>query len=268
MKSRIPLLILVVACIALVVALLSTRKKAVDENARQQEIIVSHSNELQVKSIALAEVTSEKQDLEKQLSEINQEYSSLSNSYVGSTSRLAQTQVTLTETAAALALAESKINELEGQNEELDRQAADLNQTLAGLTVQIEETQKQLDMAQGDKALLQAELERLMAEKAELERQLNDLDVLREQISRLKSELAIERRLDWIRRGLLGADTAKGASRQMQTAKESRSAASDTPKEEPKYDLNVEILDDGTVRVLPAGGDTNATETAPGESPQ
>lgn len=262
MNSRIPLLILVVACIALVVALLSTRKKAVDETTRQQANIVTLSNDLQVKSIALAEVTGEKQDLEKQLTEASQQYDSLSNNYVGSTSRLAQTQVTLSETAAALALAEGKIRELEGQNEELDRQAADLNQTLANLTVQIEQTQHQLDMAQGDKALLQAELERLMAEKAELERQLNDLDVLREQISRLKSELAIERRLDWIRRGLLGADTAKGASRQMQNAKESRSTTGSSPKEEPKYDLNVEILDDGTVRVLPAGGETNTPAPA------
>jgi len=88
-----------------------------------------------------------------------------------------------------------------------------------------------------------------MADKAELERQLNDLEVLKTQIKKLKTELAISKRLDWIRRGILGADEMKGATRQMQTARKSAEPSEPKP-EESIYDLNVEILEDGSVRVL------------------
>ena len=37
------------------------------------------------------------------------------------------------------------------------------------------------------------------------------VDVLREQVKKLKDELSIARRLDWIRRGLYGATERKGA---------------------------------------------------------
>jgi chromosome segregation ATPase len=269
MKSRIPLVILVVACVVLLAMFLTHRKRAIEESAQKDVVIVNHSNEWKKTSIALAEVNSEKQGLERKLATVSQEFSSLSNTFTTTTSRLAQTetalnktQSTLAETEAALRLAETKINELEGQNEELDRQAAGLNQSINNLSSRIEETQRQLDIAQGDKALLQAELERLMAEKAELERQLNDLDLLREQISRLKSELAISRRLDWIRRGLLGGDM-KGATRQMQSARESRTSSGTPASEQPQFNLNVEILDDGTVRVLPPGGEAPAPPDAP-----
>ena len=89
-----------------------------------------------------------------------------------------------------------------------------------------------------------------MTEKAELERQLNDLDLLKQQISKLKSELTLSRRLEWLRRGLLG-DDMKGGARQMKTARESFASDAPKPAETPRFDLNVEILEDGTVRVIP-----------------
>jgi len=250
MKSRIPLLVLVVASLALLVALLATRREAGEQVAMRDEIILDHSNNLQNTSIALEEVRSEKVTLEKQLESLSTNYVSLSNSYQNATGVLVATQSTLDEAEAALLLAESKIADLEGQNEQLDRKTVDLNASLVGLTAQIEETRQQLEMAQGDKALLQSELEKLMAEKAELERQLNDLEVLKTQIKKLKADLAVSRRLDWIRRGILGAGNMKGATLQMQTARESAKPSEEKPRE-PKYDLNVEILEDGTVKVLP-----------------
>ena len=257
MKSRIPLLVLVVACLGLLVALLATRREAAEEVAVREEIILDHSNTIQNTSIALEQVRSKNAVLEEQVTALSTDYASLSNSYQSTTGVLASTQASLDQVEAALQLAESKIADLEGQNEALDRQTMDLNTSLAALTVQIEETQRQLDMAQGDKALLQAELEKLMAEKAELERQLNDLDVLKTQIKKLKSELAISRRLDWIRRGILGAGEMKGATRQMQSARES--ATQGDKRSEPSYDLNVEILEDGSVRVLTPSTNTPAT---------
>ncbi len=270
MKSRIPLLVLVVVSLALLVALLATRREASEQVAAKDEIILDHSNNLQTTSIALDQVRGEKTRLEKELATLTTNYVSLSNSYQTTTgalatteSTLAQTKSTLDQVQSALDLAESKINDLEGQNQELDRKTTDLNASLTTLTLQIEETRRQLSMAEGDKALLQAELEKLMADKAELERQLNDLEVLKTQIRKLKSELAISRRLDWIRRGILGADDMKGATRQMNTARESIESA-EKKSREPNYDLNVEILEDGSVRVLTPG--TNAP--AAGDSGQ
>jgi len=252
-------LVLVVVCLALLVALLATRREASETVAAKDEVILDHSNNLQNTSIALEQVRSEKAGLEKELEVLSTNYVSLSNSYQTTTGVLANTQSALDQVQAALQIAESKIDDLEGQNEELDKKTMDLNASLVTLGRQIEETERQLEMAQGDKALLQAELEKLMDEKAELERQLNDLEVLKTQIKKLKSELAISRRLDWIRRGILG-DDMKGATRQMQNARQSVQTA-DQQSKEPKYDLNVEILEDGTVRVL-----TSETNSPPAES--
>ena len=88
----------------------------------------------------------------------------------------------------------------------------------------------------------------MMAEKAELERQFNDLAVLRAQVSKLKQELSIARRLEWIRRGLFASSEQKGAQKLMQGA----SAPAGPPAvARPAYDLNVEVGADGSVKVIP-----------------
>lgn len=256
------MLVLVVLSLALLFALLATRREASEQVVKKDELIAHHSNEWQKTSIALEELRNEKAGLEKDLTVLTSDYTSLSNSYQNTTGILASTKSTLDETEAALQFAETKIADLEGQNEALDQQTISLNASLAALTVQIDETRQQLELAQGDKAILQAELETLMAEKAELERQLNDLEVLKTQIKKLRSELAISRRLDWIRRGILGAGTTKGATRQMQTARDSVTAKEEEPAKS-KFDLNVEILEDGSVRVLPPPTNAPATDSNP-----
>jgi hypothetical protein len=86
-----------------------------------------------------------------------------------------------------------------------------------------------------------------MAEKAELERQFNDLEVLRAQVKRLKEELNVARRLEWIRKGLFPAGEQKGASLLMQGANAPKKPA----KPQDNYDLNVEVSADGSVKVIP-----------------
>jgi len=125
----------------------------------------------------------------------------------------------------------------------LDKKAADLSLSLTNLTVQIAETQRKLAASEGDKAFLEKELKRLMGEKAELERQFNDLVVLRAQVAKLKEELNIARRLEWIRKGLFAVEEQKGAQLLMQ-----RQPVAKTTN---VYDLNVEVNADGSVRVIP-----------------
>jgi len=85
-----------------------------------------------------------------------------------------------------------------------------------------------------------------MAEKAELERQFNDLAVLRAQVRKLKSELSISKRLEWIRQGLFATGEEKGGQVLTQMHNTSSNA-----KPAYSYDLNVEVSADGTVKVIP-----------------
>ena len=80
------------------------------------------------------------------------------------------------------------------------------------------------------------------AEKAELERQFSDLALLRDQIRKLKDELSIARRLEWIRRGLYGPEP-KGT--------EKLQPGFAAPAGGTNFDLNVEIRQDGGAKVLP-----------------
>ena len=129
---------------------------------------------------------------------------------------------------------------------------------ITNLTAQIEETKRKLATSEGEKGFLEGELKRLVAEKAELERQFNDLKVLRAQVAKLKEELTVARRLDWIRRGLFASNQEKGATRLMQTS------TSQQPKPpEPNYDLNVEVSSDGSVKVIPPLTNTPAATNPP-----
>ena len=72
--------------------------------------------------------------------------------------------------------------------------------------------------------------------------------LLRTQVARLKDELSVAKRLQWIRRGIYGTEIKKGAQILMQgiTARTTRT----------NYNLNVELKQDGTATVVPSS--TNA----------
>jgi len=102
-----------------------------------------------------------------------------------------------------------------------------------------------------------------MTEKTELERQFNDLTVLRAQVAKLKEDLSIARRIEWIRQGLFANSDQKGAQKLMQGVGAPTTQARATPPR-PKYDLNVEVRSDGSVRVIPpATNAPGASNTSP-----
>jgi hypothetical protein len=90
----------------------------------------------------------------------------------------------------------------------------------------------------------------LQVEKAELERQFNDLATLRTQVAKLKEELSIARRLEWIRMGIYGAQDKKGAERLM-------AGSMPAPKSN-NFNLNVELKQDGGGQIVPPPGNTPA----------
>jgi chromosome segregation ATPase len=244
MKNLVGAIILAVICVGLGVALLATKKQAVAEKKKDTDTIFTLSNQWVETSGKLEEQKQVNLTLEKDVATRKTEFAALTNKFSETATKLVNTEDSLKLTKEEVAKRDAKITDLEQQNASLDQKAADLSTALTNLTVQINETQRKLAASEGDKAFLEKELKRLMGEKAELERQFNDLTVLRAQVAKLREELNIARRLEWIRKGLFSVDEQKGAQQLMQ-----RQPAA--PKPTNTYDLNVEVNADGSVRVIP-----------------
>jgi len=265
MKNRIGVIVLIVACLGLLIAVITVNKQATDRSRQDADKILTYSNDLvsaddqlrrqkQVNTLLETDLEQER----KTAAELTNKVMTVSADLAQTSGSLAKTEATLKEVQAAVAERDAKITSLEAQNQQLDKQATELSSSLTNLTVQITETQRKLAASEGDKAFLEKELKRLMADKAELERQFNDLAVLKAQVSKLKEELNIARRIDWIRQGLFASSDQKGAQKLMQGV----SAPAPLAKAaKPAYDLNVEISADGSVKVIPPM--TNAPAASP-----
>src|SRR6185503_9825360 len=129
---------------------------------------------------------------------------------------------------------DAQINQLTSQTNQLTLKMDDLTGAIDKLGKQIADTERRLAASEGDREFLLTELKRLQVEKAELERQFNDLSVLRAQVSKLKEELTVARRLEWLRMGIYGMGDKKGAEKLMQGAKP-------PPPRTNTFDLNVEV---------------------------
>ncbi|MCX8091378.1 MAG: hypothetical protein N3I86_10715 [Verrucomicrobiae bacterium] len=254
MKNLIGVVILAVVCVALAIALASTKKLAREQQQRDAQTIHTLSNQLGDVTRQLEDQRQVNLELEKRIQTGKEEFANLTNRFTEIATTLAKTTESLQLTQEEVRKREARIAELESQNASLDARAAELSQQITNLTVQIEETKRKLAASEGDKAFLEKELKRLLAEKAELERQFNDLTVLRAQVAKLREELNIARRLEWIRKGLFAPDERKGAQLLMQP-KPAPARSTNT------YDLNVEVTADGSVRVIPPL--TNAPSAAP-----
>jgi len=156
---------------------------------------------------------------------------------------------------AELARKDSRIAELEGERVALGKQMDQLTNSIGDLEMQIASTEQRLVSAEGDKEFLIRELKRLQTEKAELERQFNDLAVLRTQVSKLKEDLAISRRLEFIRLNLFG--TAKGGAEKLMPH------ASRPVRPPPPPALDVEFRQDTGARVVAPTNPPPATNAAP-----
>ena len=263
MKSRIGIVVLVLVCLGLVIALITIRKQASDQQQADSAQIVKFSNDLATTAVKLTDQTRVAEELEKDrvaqkksLEELTNQVSQSQASLAEKTTALAKTETALKATQEEVTKRDAKITELENQNQSLDRQAQELSTAITNLTVQIADTQKRLASSEGDRTFLEKELKRLTAEKAELERQFNDVKIVRAQLAKLKEEMNVSRRLEWIRTGLMASSDEKGATRLMKGG--TTPAAQKSSK--PAYDLNVEVSADGSVRVIPPlkPGATNA----------
>jgi chromosome segregation ATPase len=267
MKNRIGAIVLVVLCLGLGIGLIASRKQASDQQHESSERIETLSNKWVKTSSDLEEQKQVAAMYEKDIDAQKKAFGELTNNFTRVSTDLSQTSAKLATTEATLqanqqelAKREARITELETQTQDLNKQATDLSNQLTNLTTQIADTQRKLAASEGDKVYLEKELKRLIAEKTELERQFNDLTVLRAQVAKLKQEMNIARRLEWIRQGLFAKAEQKGAQQLMQGAGTAPAAAK-APK--PAYDLNVEVNADGSVKVIPPFSNLPATTNSP-----
>ena len=151
-----------------------------------------------------------------------------------------------------IATRDASIKDLQNTRDQLNAKVAELNtditklkSTIGTLNTRIAFVEGELQVAKDDKAFLTKELGRMQGERTEMERKMNDLAFLKEQISTIKSDQAIGRRVDWMRTGTF-MDERKGATLLVDALKP---LPSTKPMNTKGSQLNVEVHRDGTVTI-------------------
>ena len=245
MKAAIVLLIVV--SLGLGMVLMTVKRKSVEVTKEKDEKIETLSKSLSDEKNKGDEKEKLALYLQSNLSARAEELSSASNNLTKLNADLAQAR---TEMVAAAAAAKAEIERRDAQISQLTTQTNALTQKMDDLTASIEkygkqiaDTERKLAASEGDREFLLKELKRLQVERADLERQFNDLSALRAQVSKLKEELSIARRLEWIRMGIYGASDKKGAEKLM------AGSTGSAPKTN-NFNLNVELKQDGGAKVV------------------
>ena len=255
MKAVIAFLILVT--IGLGVGLMVRHKKATEEKQADIQVIGELSNTVEVTKVKLDEQERFSMYLQTNLTLKGEELSGASSNLAKLNAELAKTRTEMqaaAETAKAeLERKDAQITQLTAQTNQLTVKMDDLTSSIEKLGKLIFDTERKLTASEGDRDFLLKELKRLQVEKAELERQFNDLSVLRTQVAKIREELTVARRLDWLRMGIYGVSEKKGAEQLMTKAS--------TVKSTNNFSLNVELKQDGGATVIPTA--TNAPAPVP-----
>jgi chromosome segregation ATPase len=263
MKIKVVVVILALVALGLAIGLIKTNQDSAAQQKKDQESIASLSNGWSQTSAELADQKQTNLRLDKDLADRNAHIEQLSNDLSQANDTVTQKEAALQAAIQRAAERDAKIADLESTNEALDKQALDLKGSINNLETEIADTQKKLDASEGDKAYLLKELERLKAEKADLEQKFNDLAVLRDQVRKLKEQLDVSRRLEWIREGIFAQQDQKGSQRLMQGTLSGNTKTAGTNA----YDLNVEVKSDGSVQVIPPITNGPASNTVDPMSP-
>lgn len=250
MKLKVFTVLLFLACVALGVILVMRHKETQELQKTTEDTsaaLTTVSNQLTKTAGDLTDQRQVNEALDKTNKTLEAEVVVLSN-------KLTETRTTLEKTEAdakakeqaaqtELAKREARIAELQGQKDDMSRRINSMSNLLAGLQTQITDTERKLAVSDGDREFLLKELRRMQTEKADLERQFNDLKAIKVQVTKLKDELAIARRLEFIRAGVFSG--LKGGEL---LAKKTPQAA--TSKASTNFNLNVEFKQDGGATVV------------------
>lgn len=254
MKTKIPLIVLLLVCVGLAVSLIHLNKKAAEQRREDEAMIKQASNQWVSVNQSLDEEKQNTLKLAKDVAEKKDQVVNLSKDLSQKEEALAKTEAALKSAQEETAKRDAKIAELETQKLSLEEQVASTTKKLEtqrmALEGKIAETTKKLASAEGDKAFLEKELKRLMVEKTELEHRFNDLALMKEQVSKLKAELSLARRIELESKGVFAAAGLKGAERIRQGAGSPRLVSTPVAGKT-NYDLVVEMRSGGGSRIVP-----------------
>jgi septal ring factor EnvC (AmiA/AmiB activator) len=274
MNAKTTAILLTIVSLLLGGALWYRHSTAIETEEKHLATINQLSNEWKQTSADLKDQRAVNLTLERDLANRGEELKAVNNNLAATTANLAKTQAdakaALEAAEAAMKARDEKIKGLEGERDDLTKQMTVLNGSIGKLEGMISETERKLKASEGDREYLIKELKRLQAEKAELERRFQDLAVLREQVRKMRDELSVARRLDWIRRGVYG-DVGKGAERLQRGFTPAAAEATNPPAGKTgQFGLDVEIRRDGGVKIntnTPAGKPAPAATNPPTPAP-
>ncbi len=249
MKTTLGIIILALACGGMMVALFAMKQAADDRFKKDTDAILDFSNQLVTARAGLDELGQVNLRLTNDLAASHQEALVFSNQFTEASGALTTARSSIQDAQEQITNLNQRITGLTTQNQELDQRAAALSSAIAGLNDQIAETRRQLADSETNNTFLEKELQRQTAAKAELEGKFNSLKTVRAQEKKLKDDLFVSRRLQWMQAGTDPSLQQRGGQLMVQRA-------APVPAQPPHYDLTVEVGSDGAIRVFPAS--TNA----------
>ena len=255
------IVLLVLVSVGLGVSLLKRDRTAKEVKQVDEVRITTFSNTVEETKVKLDEKERLAMYLQTNLTIKSEELGMTSNHLAKINAELARTKSDMQVAAEAARIAaeqarvdlekkDAHIAQLTTETNQLTMKMDDLTGSIDKLGKLIVATETKLAASEGDREFLLKELKRLQSEKAELERQFNDLSLLRTQVARLKEEITVSRRLEWLRMGIYGMQDKKGA--ELLIAKDNNAAKTNS------FSLNVDLKQDGGATIV-----TNPPATAP-----
>ncbi len=251
MKTKIVIVILAVASVGLLIGLFAVKKQGEEQRVADASSIVDFSNQVVGANLKINDLNQANLTYSNEWALSLSQAAQLSNSLAEATASIASSRAALAGAQEQITSLNTHIGDLEAENKVLDQRASELTNTITQLNRQIEDTRTQLAASENNGQFLQQELQKQMAQKAEIEHKFNDLDELRQQVKKVKTDLFVARRLQFMKN-----DNSQKRGAQL-LIERSVSVAPAAPAGD--YGLNVEVGSDGSVRVIPPlGASTNA----------
>ncbi|HEY5346514.1 MAG TPA: hypothetical protein VIK62_09250 [Verrucomicrobiae bacterium] len=251
MKIKIVIVILAVACVALAIALFAVKKSGEEAHVSDMSSIMDFSNQVMNADLKINDLNQVNITYSNDLVLSQTQAEQLSNSLTAAAKTITDSKIAITSAQDQITNLNSRIGDLEAQNKVLDQRASELTNTIAQLNSLIDDTRSKLNASETNSVFLQQALEKQMAQKAEVEHKFSDLNELRNQVKKIKDDLFVARRLQFMKND---NSQKKGAQLLMQ-----RSAPVTNAPTPANYGLNVEVGSDGSVKVIPPlGATTNA----------
>jgi len=258
MKTKVGMVVLIVlfvACVGLIVALVTTKRVTGEQLRKDTDAIIDYSNQLTTATANLDELRQVNLILTNDLASSHLEALTFSNQFTEASGKLAGANASLQDARSQITNLNTRITDLGAQYQVLDRRAAALTNAIAGLNAQIAGTQKSSPGLKPTTPFSKKNCNGKRPPGPSWKASSTNLSTVRAQVKKLRDELFVARRLEWMREGTDPGSQQKGGQLLMQRT------ASTNAARLPHYNLNVEVSSDGSIHVIPSPTNAPAATT-------